>query len=157
LPRPTAVPHLRPPPRRPPRFIPRTQAKLLSDTRRVVSLVIALRGAFPTADLSAMLARQPRLLLRDEEGLKQDAEQVRARPRVPACLREARARAHRRGGQVGAQLRGAARQQFKAGPSQGSARRGPLCSLTSVRKRFHPTLRALALSSASRAPRRPKH
>jgi hypothetical protein len=51
---------------------------VLSDTKRVVSLVIALRTAFPSADLSVMVARQPRLLLRDEEGLKQDAEKVGA-------------------------------------------------------------------------------
>ncbi|GBF93070.1 hypothetical protein Rsub_05681 [Raphidocelis subcapitata] len=53
-------------------------ARLLADTGPAVAAVIALRAAFPTADLAAMIGRQPRLLLRAPDALAADAGQVRS-------------------------------------------------------------------------------
>ncbi|KIZ06459.1 hypothetical protein MNEG_1493 [Monoraphidium neglectum] len=67
-------------------------AKLLKDTSRVVATVIALRGALPSADLGAMISRQPRLLLREPGALTEDVRQVKALlsrcPNVDAILQE---------------------------------------------------------------------
>lgn len=67
------------------------RAKLLRDANAAFATVIALRNALPTADLAAMIARQPRLLLRDPGAVAADAEAVRAGrgPRVRLGTRQA--------------------------------------------------------------------
>ena len=53
------------------------QAKLLADVNRVATTIIALRGAYPRANLSAIISRTPKMLLQEPARLRADAEKVR--------------------------------------------------------------------------------
>jgi hypothetical protein len=52
------------------------QAKLLSDVNKLVTTLITLRSLYPTADVSSMVSRAPRLLLQDHQRITSDAQQV---------------------------------------------------------------------------------
>jgi hypothetical protein len=59
---------------------------MLADVNKVAASIIALRGAYPRANISAIISRTPKMLLQEPGRLQEDADKVRGAPaRRPAC------------------------------------------------------------------------
>ncbi|KAG1666685.1 hypothetical protein FOA52_013597 [Chlamydomonas sp. UWO 241] len=53
-------------------------AAIASDVKRAASVVIVLKSEYPSADVSKIIARAPKVLLQSVEGLQNDAAEVKA-------------------------------------------------------------------------------
>lgn len=67
--------HLKHSPTQPP-LSPTAQAKLIGDVNRVAAAIIALRSAYPRANISAIISRTPKMLLKEPQQLAEDAAKV---------------------------------------------------------------------------------